>query len=66
MAGKISNNPPIAIREAKRAINLALNTNLGTGLAFEAEAYLNCYITKDREEALNAFKEKRPPNYKGE
>jgi enoyl-CoA hydratase len=66
MAVKISNNPPIAIREAKRAINLALNTNLETGLAFEAEAYLNCYVTKDREEALSAFREKRPPSYGGE
>jgi hypothetical protein len=38
----------------------------GTGLDFERASYEVLLPTKDRLEALNAFKEKRQPVFKGE
>jgi len=66
MAEKIVNNPPIAVQQAKIAINRGLEVDLVHGLEIESEAYEVCIPTKDRLEALSAFKEKRKPVFKGE
>lgn len=65
MAGMICANGPIAIAQAKYAINNGLETDLHTGIAIEANAYRVCIPTEDRREGLAAFKEKRKPEYKG-
>ncbi|XP_067254478.1 methylglutaconyl-CoA hydratase, mitochondrial isoform X2 [Chanodichthys erythropterus] len=57
---------PIAIRMAKLAINQGMEVDLKTGLAIEEACYAQVIPTKDRLEGLLAFKEKRPPCYKGE
>ncbi|XP_016360426.1 methylglutaconyl-CoA hydratase, mitochondrial [Sinocyclocheilus anshuiensis] len=57
---------PIAIRMAKLAINQGIEVDLKTGLAIEEACYAQVIPTKDRLEGLQAFKEKRPPRYKGE
>ncbi|XP_018600429.1 methylglutaconyl-CoA hydratase, mitochondrial isoform X2 [Scleropages formosus] len=57
---------PIAIRMAKLAINQGIEVDLATGLAIEEACYAQVITTKDRIEGLTAFKEKRPPRYKGE
>ncbi|XP_067289610.1 methylglutaconyl-CoA hydratase, mitochondrial [Pseudorasbora parva] len=57
---------PIAIRMAKLAINQGMEVDLKTGLAIEEACYSQVIPTKDRLEGLLAFKEKRPPCYKGE
>ena len=36
------------------------------GLDFERASYETLLTSQDRIEALQAFKEKRPPNFKGE
>ena len=56
---------PVAIEQAKYAINHGLETDLHTGLAIESNAYWVCIPTEDRLEGLAAFKEKRKPVYKG-
>lgn len=56
---------PIAIEQAKYAINRGLETDIVTGLAIESNAYWVCIPTEDRLEGLAAFKEKRKPVYKG-
>ncbi len=66
MAEKICNNSPIAIQQAKIAVNQGLDVDIGRGLVIESEAYEVCIPTKDRLEALAAFKEKRKPVFKGE
>ncbi|OEH94385.1 enoyl-CoA hydratase [Bacillus solimangrovi] len=66
IAEKISNNGPIAVRQAKLAINRGSEVDLQTGLKIEEMAYAITIPTKDRIEGLQAFKEKRKPNYKGE
>lgn len=65
MAAMICEAGPVAIEQAKYAINHGLETDLHTGLAIESNAYWVCIPTEDRLEGLAAFREKRKPVYKG-
>jgi enoyl-CoA hydratase/carnithine racemase len=65
MANMICETGPVAIEQAKYAINYGLETDLHTGLAIESNAYWICIPTEDRMEGLKAFREKRKPIYKG-
>ncbi|AGE63666.1 enoyl-CoA hydratase [Bacillus subtilis] len=65
LAAAISANGPVAVRQAKFAINKGLETDLATGLAIEHKAYEQTIPTKDRREGLQAFQEKRRAVYKG-
>ncbi len=66
MAALICETGPVAIEQAKYAINYGFEADLNTGMAIESNAYWVCIPTKDRLEGLAAFKEKRKPVYKGE
>ncbi|XP_034047711.1 methylglutaconyl-CoA hydratase, mitochondrial [Thalassophryne amazonica] len=66
LAREMNPQGPIAIRMAKLAINQGMEVDLSTGLAIEEACYAQVIPTKDRLEGLAAFKEKRPPHYKGE
>lgn len=66
VAGQIVRNGPIAVAQAKFAIDKGYDVDLNTGLAIEQNAYAVTIPTKDRLEGLQAFKEKRTPNYIGE
>jgi len=66
MAAMICETGPVAIEQAKYAINYGLETDLNTGMAIESNAYWVCIPTQDRLEGLAAFREKRKPVYKGE
>jgi len=65
MAELICEGGPVAISQAKYAINNGYETDLSTGLAIESNAYWITIPTEDRLEGLAAFKEKRKPVYKG-
>lgn len=58
-------NGPIALQQAKFAVRNGMNVDLQTGLAIERKAYELTIPTEDRIEALNAFAEKRAPQFKG-
>ena len=64
-ARKIAANAPIALRQAKKSINMATQTDLKTGYAYEIEAYNRMVPTEDRLEGVRAFNEKRKPDFKG-
>lgn len=67
IARRIADNTgPIAVTQAKFAINRGLEVDLETGLAIEAKAYEVVIPTQDRIEALEAFAEKRKPVFRGE
>ncbi len=66
LASKIKDYSPIALKNAKKAMNRSREVGLTEGFIFEAQAYLACIHTKDRIEALKAFAEKRKPVFKGE
>jgi enoyl-CoA hydratase/carnithine racemase len=65
MALMICDNGPVAVQQAKYAINHGMETDLNTGLAIESNAYWVTIPTEDRLEGLAAFREKRKPVYKG-
>lgn len=62
---EIAQNGPIALKQAKKAINLGLELELHTALELEAECHIVCLTTGDRDEGLKAFNEKRKPVYTG-
>lgn len=64
-AADIAKNAPLAVQQAKLAIELGAGTDLETGWRIEAEAYNLCLLTEDREEGLRAFAERRPPRFQG-
>lgn len=66
MAAMICETGPIAIEQAKYAINYGIEADLHTGLALESNAYWVTIPTEDRLEGLAAFREKRKPKYKGQ
>lgn len=65
-ANEILKNGPIALQQAKFAVRNGMNVDLQTGLAIERKAYELTIPTLDRIEALNAFAEKRTPQFKGQ
>ena len=65
MAKMICEAGPIAIGQAKYAIDAGIETDLNTGLAIESNAYWITIPTKDRMEGITAFLEKRKPVYEG-
>jgi enoyl-CoA hydratase/carnithine racemase len=65
MADMICETGPIAVQQAKYAINHGMEADLHTGLAIESSAYWITIPTEDRLEALAAFGEKRKPVFRG-
>ncbi|TMN23674.1 enoyl-CoA hydratase [Lentibacillus cibarius] len=65
LAAQIAKNGPIALKQAKAAINKGIQTDLSTGLSIERLCYNETIPTDDRIEGLQAFKEKREPVYQG-
>eukprot|EP00126_Sphaerothecum_destruens_P015834 Sdes_comp9896_c0_seq1m1435 len=57
---------PIAVRMAKQAIDRGIQTDITTGLTVESSYYAQVIPTKDRQEGMDAFIERREPVYKGE
>lgn len=64
-AREIAANGPVALRLAKRAIDEGADLPLPRALALEWGCYQGVLDTEDRIEALRAFAEKRPPNFRG-
>ena len=64
LARTIAEKPPIAVRLATEAIDLALNSGLDAGLEFERKAFYLLFATDDRREGVDAFVNKRKPVFK--
>ncbi|MFD1413544.1 enoyl-CoA hydratase [Oceanobacillus jeddahense] len=65
IARKISQNGPIAMKQAKKAINQGIDLSIDKAIQLEYESYLKVIPTNDRKEGLLAFQEKRKPDYHG-
>jgi enoyl-CoA hydratase len=65
LAEQIANNAPIAVQEAKKAINKGLNTSLEEGYNAEVEGSKICFETEDIREGIASIFEKRKPEFKG-
>jgi enoyl-CoA hydratase len=66
LAAKIAVRAPIAIRVGKKAVNRSFETSLTEGLDEERQAFYDLFDTHDQKEGMQAFLEKRDPEWKGE
>lgn len=62
---QIAGNGPVGVKMAKKAIDKGYELSKTDGLKVERECYLETIPTADRLEGLQAFKEKRKPQYQG-
>jgi enoyl-CoA hydratase/carnithine racemase len=65
LAGEIASRPSLAARLAKRAVLVAGETTLADGLVEERRLFEQAMATEDRVEGMNAFLEKREPEFRG-
>ncbi len=65
VAAEIAAKGPIAVRLAKEAVDKAFEAPLAVGIEFERRAFYLARASEDAGEGLNAFVEKRPPDFKG-
>jgi enoyl-CoA hydratase len=56
---------PVAVANAKKAINYSLSLGFKDGLEFEARLFGELFLTQDKKEGVAAFVEKRKPNFIG-
>ncbi|XP_036971322.1 enoyl-CoA hydratase domain-containing protein 2, mitochondrial [Acanthopagrus latus] len=66
LAREILPQAPIAVRMAKEAMNRGVEVDIGSAMAIERMCYARVIPTRDRQEGMAAFIEKRPPRYIGE
>lgn len=65
IATKLAQMPTIALAETKRLFKASLNNTFEEQLALEGKSQTHCGATEDYAEGINAFVEKRKPQYKG-
>ncbi|MGB0651664.1 MAG: enoyl-CoA hydratase/isomerase family protein [Thermoplasmatota archaeon] len=63
---KVARNGPLAIQTIKRVVNKGAHLPLRDAIDREADAFGAIFETKDQEEGMRAFLEKRRPVYRGE
>ncbi len=66
VAQRIAERSPVALAAAKEATRAALQTPLAEGLRVESGLYLLAFASRDKEEGVRAFLEKRAPQFTGE
>ena len=65
VARAIAEKAPVATRLAKEAVDRAYESTLTLGLEHERRLLYLAFASEDAKEGLNAFMEKRKPNFKG-
>lgn len=66
IANKIAANPPHAVRMTKRLLRQGQDTTLSNLLEMSAAMQSLAHATRDNDEAIDAFIEKRTPVFKGD
>jgi enoyl-CoA hydratase/3-hydroxyacyl-CoA dehydrogenase len=65
MAHKIAKMGPVAVKLAKHVVNRGAEIDLDTALNYEVESVSLCFASEDRVEGLQAFIDRRRPDFKG-
>jgi len=66
LAKKIAQMPPLAIMQIKEVVLAGADVSLDTGLMLERKAFELLFSSRDQKEGMNAFIEKRKPNFTGQ
>lgn len=65
LAQEIAAMSPLAAQLAKESVNRSFETHLDEGLHFERKNFYMLFASEDQKEGMNAFVEKRKPDFKG-
>lgn len=65
IAEKVLKNAPVAVSYAKKCIRQSEDMSLSAGIEFENAMFSLCFNTSDQKEGMQAFMEKRTPQYQG-
>lgn len=65
LAAEIAKMSPVAVKLAKESVNRSFETGLDEGLYFERKNFYMCFASEDQKEGMNAFVEKRAPQFTG-
>jgi len=65
LAEEIASRAPLAVRAAKKMINQTYELTLAESLRVEKQEFYNLFATEDQKEGMQAFAEKRKPNWTG-
>jgi enoyl-CoA hydratase len=65
LAAEIAAKSPVAVQFAKEAVDQAFESTLAAGVEFEGRAFSLARASADATEGLNAFVEKRRPEFSG-
>ncbi|WP_291911423.1 enoyl-CoA hydratase-related protein [Chitinophaga sp. CB10] len=65
LAAEVASMSPIAIKMAKEAVLKAFDSTLEEGLHFERKNFYLLFASEDQKEGMQAFMEKRTPDFKG-
>lgn len=65
IAETIAGMPPLAVAQIKEVVNLGADAPLATALALERKAFQLLFDSRDQEEGMKAFLEKRKPRFEG-
>jgi enoyl-CoA hydratase len=63
-AGKIASFSLPVVMMTKETVNRAYETTLAEGLRFERRVFHSMFALEDQREGMNAFAEKRTPDFK--
>lgn len=66
MVAKISALSPITVTITKKAVNDGMKTDLNSAINIEGDLFSLCFATKDQQEGMKAFLEKRQPKWTGQ
>lgn len=64
-AKKMCRKSPLALREAKNAVNASMNLDIKSGSRLEQIAWSMLFSSEDQKEGMNAFLENRKAEFKG-
>ncbi|MBI5609013.1 MAG: enoyl-CoA hydratase/isomerase family protein, partial [Deltaproteobacteria bacterium] len=65
LAARIASRGPLAVAEAKRAIEAGADVGLPAAIELESQAFGRCFATADQKEGMAAFLAKRPAQFSG-